>query len=596
MPEEKDDSKRVTARKWMERIKRSLKYRDSIRDNQNWKRILDEYEGEYKINSGDKNAPPINLVFGYCDTATARIYFRDPHMTINPRGAQSINAARIMELDVNAAFGKLKLKANIEKVLKDSWLVGHGWLKFGYISEIGEKLSDLGTEPSEYIKNEEIFITYVPWEDVVFDTTMSKDPPYDCRWIAHRIIKTVKEMKGDNSYTNTAGTKSNISTREAGDDKDDDQLKDSDAELFEFWEVTDLDTMKVYAVADNMDKYLRESDYRYEMTGLNFSMLKFNTINKKPYPLSDIFIIEAQILERVKLRAAQINHIKRWSRQLSIEEGAMKPEEMQKFKQGIDGGISQRVKGSQPPSPIQYAPIGDESFQIDDLIQRDIDSVIGQTETDRGGVAKTQTKTKFELQGQMAGSGSRQAKRQDKLEDFLEEVTEKYISLVKQFQTTPKYVRITGMTPEAINEAFGALQGVQVDATGIKFTREAIQGDYDIEAKAGSTLPLNRENKVKLIESSLQLGPILGVIPGSPTSIALGKALFRELDMLEVSEAFDQQAQQMEQMQAAGQVMGPGGPGMPQGAPQPPQPQGQPPLNVVHHQAPPGVLPSPGAM
>jgi len=132
------------------------------------------------------------------------------------------------------------------------------------------------------------------------------------------------------------------------------------------------------------------------------------------------------------------------------------------------------------------------------------------------------------------------------------------------------------------------LPGLQVDATGIKFTREAIQGDYDIEAKAGSTLPLNRENKVKLIESSLQLGPAIGVVPGSPTSIALGKALFRELDMLEVSEAFDQQAQQMQMVAANPAPMAPGVPGMGQGAPQPQQtPMGQPPIPPG---IPPGVL------
>lgn len=579
MMEEKDGNKRVTARTWMDRIKRSLRYRDKVRDEQNWKRILAEYKGDYKVNDGDKKSPPINMVFGYCDTATARIYFRDPHISINPKGQQSINAARIMELDVNSAFGELKIKASIEKVLKDVWLIGHGWLKFGYISELGEKESDPGTEPSEYIKNEEIFATYVPWEDIVFDTTMSKDPPHDCRWIAHRIIKPVEGMKNDKTYSNTGKIKSNISTRDAKGDKADDLLKDSDIELFEFWEVTDLDTMKVYAVADSMDKYLRESDYHYEMKGLNFSMLKFNTINNEPYPLSDIFIIEAQILERVKIRAAQINHIKRWSRQLSVEEGSMTKEEIEKFAQGVDGAVTQRKKGYGPPVPIQYAAIDSDAFEVDDLIQRDIDSVIGQNETDRGGQARTQTKTKFELQGQMQGSGVRQAKRQDKLEDFMEEVAEKYISLVKQFQTTPKYVRITGMKPEAIIQAFSNLPGVQVDETGIKFTRESIQGNYDIEAKAGSTLPLNRENKVKLIESSLQLGPAIGIVPGSPTSIALGKALFRELDMMDVQETYDQQVQQMQM--APPPMINPAGPmGLqpPQLPPVPPLPAGPLPL------------------
>lgn len=570
------DDKRITARKWMEKIKRSLKYRDQIKKKQEWERLQKEYRGEFDIKVGGVQAPPINLVFGYVDTATARIYFRDPHMTINPKGQESVGAARVMELDVNYAFKQLKVKQTLGRVLPDAFVIGHGWVKYGYISETGEMLSDPGTEPNEYIKNEEIFIAYVPWEDVIFDTSLSKDPPYDCRWIAHRIVKPLDEMKRDKNYTNTAKLDSNVKSRDQknGEDKNKQDITvENDLELFEFWEITDLDTKKVYAVCDQSDKYLREDDYRYDMKGLNYSMLKFNIVNNEPYPISDVFLIEPQILERIKLRFTQLNHIKRWNRQLSIEVGSMTKEEMDKFTQGTDGAVTQRLKGTQPPTPIEYAAMQSEIFALDNLLQADSDAVIGQSDLDRGAPPKTNAKTtKFQLQEQSQGTSVRQNKKQDRLEDFMEEVTSKYISLVKQFQDVPKYVRITGMSPQSIQEQFGKLPGVTIDSTGIKFTKESIQGEYDVEAKAGSTLPLNRENKVKLIETTLQLGPALGIVPGSPTSIALGKALFRELDMMDVEIAYDQQAEIMKNA--------------------PPQQQQQkPPHNpnehhVIHHQGP----------
>lgn len=593
MPDKIKDDKRITARQWMKRINRSLKVRDQVRDKQNWKRILDEYKGEYRLGQQNTNVPPINLVYGYVHTAIPRIYFRDPYMSINPKGSESINAARVLEIVINYLFRELNLKNEVYRLLMDVFLCGHGWFKYGYISKMAEAESEVPTERSEYVKDEEIFVAYVPYEDIVFDVTLSKDPPHDCRWIAHRIIRPLSEIKDDPKYTNTANLKPNISTRDARGEKIDDLLKDSDLDLFEFWEVTDMDTMKVYAVADSMDKYIRESDYIYDMNGLNYSMLKFNMVPGEPYPLSDIYIIEAQILERVKLRAAQLNHIKRWARQLSVEEGSMTKQEIEKFAQGIDGAVTQRKKGTAPPSPIQYADIQRESFQVDDLIQRDIDAVIGQNETDRGGQARTQTKTKFELQEQTQGSGVRQAQRQDKLEDFLEEVATKVIALIKQFQTTPKYVRITGMSPEEIVKSFAGLPGVATDSNGLRFTREAIQGDYDVDAKAGSTLPLNRENKLKVIDSVLnpQVMQVLGIMPGSPTAVALGKCLFRELDIKEVETAYDQQVAQQQAQP------GPVAPGMPPGLPpisgnpRPGAPQGQAPINIVHHQAPPGMLP-----
>lgn len=558
--EDGQNSRRVTARQWMKRIKRSLKFRDQIRDKQRWKYILDEYKGEYNMKVGGHQAPPINLVYGYVHTAIPKIYFRDPHMSVNPKGDQSVMGARILELVVAYIFRELNLKGEMYRVLLDFFLFGHGWLKYGYVNEMGQAQSEVPAETSEYIKSEEIFVTYVPFEDVVFDITLSSDPPHDCRWIAHRIIRPLSEIKNDPRYSYTAKLRPNVTTKDALGEKIDDTLKDSDLDLFEFWEVHDKDTNKIYCVADSCDKYLREDDNVYEMKGLPFSMFKTNMVPGEPYPLSDIYVIEAQILERVKLRAAQINHIKRWSRQLSAEEGSMAKVEMEKMALGIDGAVIQRKKGTMPPTPIQYADMQRESFQIDELIQRDIDSVIGQNETDRGGQAKTETNTKFEIQTQQAATNARQAQRQDRLEDFLEEVTMKIISLIKQFQTTPKYVRITGMSSEEIASSF---PGILTDGTGLYFTKDNIQGEYDVEAKAGSTLPLNRENKVRLIENSIQIGPAIGVLPGSPTSFALGKALFRELDLKEVSDAYDLQ------VQSSQSVLPPGVPGgMPGGMPE----------------------------
>lgn len=594
MAENEKDPKRITARKWMGRIKQSLKYRDQIKSDQNWARILEEYKGKYRIGNSSIQSPPINLVYGYVHTAIPRIYFRDPYMSVNPKGAESVKAARIVELVINYLFRELNLKNEVYRLLMDAFLYGHGWFKYGYIGVFGSTETEAPNDQSDYVKDEEIFVSYVPYEDIVFDTTLSKDPPHDSKWIAHRIIRPLMDLKADPKYTNTGGLRPNISTRDAKGDKIEEPIRESDTDLFEFWEVHDKETNMIYCVCDAMDKYLYEGENAYEMKGLPFSMLKFNIVPGEPYPLSDVFLIEAQILERIKLRAAQINHIKRWSRQLSIEEGAMEKEEIEKFAQGVDGAVTQRKKGTAPPVPIEYADIQKESFLIDGLIQQDIDSVIGQNETDRGGVARTQTKTKFELQEQTQGSGIRQAQRQDKLEDFLEEVAMKVIALVKQFQTTPRYVRITGMNEQQIAGAFAGIPGVTVDATGIKFTKDSIQGEYDVDAKAGSTLPLNRDNKVKTLESLINPAVLqsLGIAPGSPTSIAIGTMLFRELDMKEVGDAFEQQAQatQAAQAQAAQNPQSPQPP-IPapgHGAQQLPKPNVS---HVVHHQAPPGMPP-----
>ena len=238
----------------------------------------------------------------------------------------------------------------------------------------------------------------------------------------------------------------------------------------------------------------------------------------------------------------------------------MSKEEMAKFAEGIDGAITERSVGSAPPVPTEYAAMQAESFQLDDLIQRDMDAVIGQTDVERGGQARTKTGTLGELKEQTAGTSSRSAKRQDMLEDFLEEEARKLISLIKQFQTTPKYVRITGMTAEEIQMAF---QGLNTDENGFYFTKDNIQGEYDIEVKSGSTLPMNRENKIKVMETLLQpqIAAAIGIVPSPipPTQVgmALGKELIRELDLKTVEAAYDKQMAAMMTPQIPGPVAPP---------------------------------------
>src|SRR3990167_6974136 len=238
--------KKLDPKAWIGRINRAQKFKDQVKDKQGWPRFLDEYKGDYRIAGKAIQALPINLVYGYVHTAIAKLYFRDPYMSIAPKGGQFISRARVLETVINYIFGELNLKGENNKVLIDTFLVGHGWLKFGYSGDIQQAEGEAPDAESEYIKNEEIWVSYVPWEDVLFDVTLCKDPPHDCRWIAHRIIRPIEEIKGNPRYENTEKLSSNVNVRDAKGEKIDDSLKDSDLELFEFWEIWDKDSNKIY--------------------------------------------------------------------------------------------------------------------------------------------------------------------------------------------------------------------------------------------------------------------------------------------------------------------------------------------------------------
>ncbi len=552
---------------WLGRIQNAQRIRDKEKNEKGWDRFLEEYQGVYYSQGQNRTmtVPPINMVFGHVWTMIPKLYFRDPYISVNAKGKDYILRSHILQTVINYFFAELNVKREIEKAMMDTILIGHGWFKYGFTGVFGktetqeDRKADQGKEPiedvNEFVKNEEIFVVHVPWEDILFDNDLSKDPPYDCRWIAHGFTKPLEAVKTSDLYQNTDGLKSNISVKDSDSERKqrgDRMDSESDIPLVKLWEIWDKDTGRIYVVAEGCEHFLRDVQNVYEMEGLPFSMLKFNRVPGKPYPLSDIFLIEPQILERIKIRATQINHIKRWNRQYSVEQGAMEPEEIAKLALGVDGSITMRMKGSLAPAVIEYASMQSEIFQLDNLIQQDMDAVIGQTDVERGGKARTTTRTLGELETQLQGTASRSAKRQDQLEDFLEEVCRKVIQLIKQFQDIEKYVRITGKMPQEVEASLKAFPGF--DGTGVLFSKKDIQGEFDVEVKAGSTIPINKENRLKILEAILTLGPSIGISPGGPVAMAIGREIVRDLEIAEAEKAYDEEAKLMEQqrmMQAA---------------------------------------------
>lgn len=550
--------------KWLSRIQDAKKFRDRERDDQQWKRFLDEYKGKYDVGAMATQMAiiPINYVFSYVHTEIPRLYFRDPYFAVNPKGIPYIQRAKILEVALNYLVSELNIKYEVYKALLDTLIVGHSWIKFGYTGTFGqittaEDIKGNGKnkrpldEVNEFVKSESLFVSHVPWEDIIFDTC-AKDPPYDCHWIAHKIVKPLKTVKESDTYKNTKQLTSNYKV----DDKEFSGSKD--IELVELWEIWDKDSNSIYVVAEGSDSFLRNQPNPYEMEGLPFSMLKFNHVPGKAYPLSDIALIEPQIMEKIKLRSMQINHLKRWNRQAFYRKGALDEEAISKYKLGTDGAlipVNAEDKSLQDVLHMpQYPTLQAEIFQIENLIQLDIDTITGQTQTDRGAPAATRTRTLGEVELLQNSSLTRSSKKQDSLEDFMEEVAKKLIQLMKQFQLTPKYVRALGQDSAMIAQK---LKG-RFDGQGLVFTKEDIQGDFDVEVKAGSTIPLSKENRLKVLTQLLALGPAMGVIPGGPVSQAIGREILRDLDIKEAERAWIEQEKQTNIQGMMGQVMGGG--------------------------------------
>jgi hypothetical protein len=87
------------------------------------------------------------------------------------------------------------------------------------------------------------------------------------------------------------------------------------------------------------------------------------------------------------------------------------------------------------------------------------------------------------------------------------------------------------------------------------YTKEDIQGNHEVDIKAGSSLPLNRRNRMTLATEILKLGPSIGVGPNSKVAKVCGKTIFRDMEMYAVEEAFDEDIKDIEAQQQANSMM-----------------------------------------
>lgn len=567
-----DGPEKEEVKAWANTIQKTLAWRDNIAAKARWAEFIDEYKGKWDHVAGgmDINIVPLNLVLAYVKTEIARLYFRDPWITVNAKKLEDLGSAQIAEALVNYLWGELNLKHEIKRALLDALLVGHGWIKLGYSAKFGtveSKPEDGDTKkqvmPTQFIQSENVFAYHVPWRDVLFSPD-SLRPPYDSRWLAFRVTKPLRAIKESGIYKNVDDLKpSEYKEKNA---KDDHMV---DVKTATLWEIWDMDNKKVRTISVGHEKYLREIDWPYEMPGFPAVMFGFTPIPGEPYPMSDIAPGEPQIIEAMKMMAIMLNHLKRWNRQIFMQESFMTELEEAKFKNSVDGAII-HTQGK-PADGIYippYAPVQQDIYAVWNLIMDIFRNVVGQSEVDRGGKATAQTRTLGELRAQLQGGRSRADEKVDLLEDQISEVAKKLLMISKEKLTKPRIIRIIGekAMQDAVmkNRPSAGDQGAFAGPGMMTTTGADLPDDMDVDTLAGSTIPLNKENKIQILSEFTPLLQFMGIQPGSQASREYGREVLREVDIKAMERIMDianqeagqpspeqQQQQQEQQMEQA---------------------------------------------
>jgi hypothetical protein len=580
-PEQKDEKAEVKA--WLRTISKTEKFRDKEGEKQGWKRFISEFKGDWQFLQDKVKIPlvPINLVYAYVKTEIARLYFRDPWITINPKRKEDIGAAQIAEQVINYVWGELKLKSEIKKVLTEELVIGHGWIKVGYVAEFGtvesqpkepEKRSpgrprkgeETRVDTNEYLKSENVFAYYVKYDDIIFDPSATYPAPHNARWMAQKIVKPLRAVQESGIYEHTDDLRS---SSVLGDDETDASLDgnmemNKDIKSVILWEIYDLDHMKVTTVSPGCEYKLREIDYPdYLNAELPFVQFAFNFIPGEVYPLSDIAPHEPQIIELIKMQAIELNHLKRWNRQIIVAPDFFTKEEEDKFRDGADGAI---IKGNVtagqsldanfyiPP----YAPVQQDVYGVWNQVMDVWRNVAGQSNLERGATEKAPTRTLGELRLQLQGGRARADEKIDLLEDAIETVARKLLVIMQKKFDLPKIARIVGektiqeklagvlpQRPSAQPQIGGQPNPVADKSmtTAFSFTwnKTDIMGDMDVDVVAGSTVPMDKEAQIEIMEKMIPLLPGIGAGPGTPAAQAFGKEMVRLIGMKSLEEVIE---------------------------------------------------------
>lgn len=541
-------------RSWLSRITSAEKYRTQVAEKYRWKDFLNEFKGRFSITNGsvDIQINPLNFIFAYVKTEIPALYLRDPHIKVNPKREASVESAKILELALNYLWRHKKIKRENKKNIQDGKLIGHSWFKTGYTGQTGT-VEDGNGNTIETIESEDFFGYRVPWDCIAYNKG-AIDPPHDCNWVSHTVWAPLEDVKSNPRYKNTERLTAQKKDNNYFNTTDDTTTpNDFDEAMVCLKEVWDIKKRQVFTVSDGIDDYLEApKPWPYEMKGFPFSYLNFNPVNDEPYGLPDVYMFEPQVLELMKIRAMMLDHLKRFNRQLITTPNNFSPEQKDALMLGVTATVVE-AKEPQNVFPIPYPALQTDIYGIEERLKEDMINISGQSPQERGASQKTSTRTFGELQQIAKGAENRRGEQIDLVEGFVEEIAAKFVALLQQFADMPYYVRVTGKMPDEIMKALSErpsaqMQGAVTSANGFTFTKEDIQGEFDIEVVAGSTAPLDRQNKMAVLMQILEILPQLGAIPGGPVVGAIGRMLTDELEMPELITAMNQEIQMQAQM------------------------------------------------
>lgn len=536
---------------WQQRISIARKAHDEWVQESGAQRFCDEYKGKFDFTTRRIKQPvqPINEVFSYVQTDIAQTYNRDPYITVNPKPGGTVKSAKIWETWINYQWRELKTKEEMELEIIDKDLIGFAWHK------VGHTVQSVGSDEQLKIISQSLYSTRVDWRDILWNIG-SRRPPMDCQWMAQRIVRPIEDIKA--KYPNAKDLKGGQHPDIDKDTYNKSTYKD-DIEVGVFYEIWDARDKQILLVAEGLKDVFLDAPRPWPeyLDEFPFQMYWDFAVPGSPRPMSAIAPWESQILDEMFLLSQAVNHSKRWNRQMFYKHGGVFDESaMDKYERGDDGAAIAVTGLGDLNSDLRFVDYGalpTDFYLLMDRLQSIKRNTHGQPAFVGGGVTKTNTRTQGELMMIQEGAKGRTDRKIDRLETHLENIARHMMAHMKANFDLEKVVQVTGDTPEDVIQALG--ENYDPLTRSVKFSEADIKGEFDVEVKAGSTLPMDKATRVRLLETVMPVvAQASGKGPLPPLLFTLVKEIFDNMDIKSLQDAYKQE--QLQAQQAAAQQQG----------------------------------------
>lgn len=268
--------KNPTPIEWLEHISDGLEYRRLFGLEDQWSRLEAIY---YNVHKSMMNDGP-NIFLSQGDTMLSQITTPTPRIGIEATTPGSVKRAPILESLDNKLLVAMKVPRAVERASLHAYLFGRGIVKLGYDSEwgydpgediggslqLGMTITQLNRRGTRRIEYDSTINPGMPWcravlpHDIILPWGVIEIE--DTPWIAHRVVRHIEDLKADVKYQNTRDLVPSMSMRDFTETyrntiKVSTKHGYSEPEWVEFYEIMDRRTGRIYAVAPDHKKFLR---------------------------------------------------------------------------------------------------------------------------------------------------------------------------------------------------------------------------------------------------------------------------------------------------------------------------------------------------